>query len=207
MKGQLYVISAPSGAGKTSLIKALLQQLDNVMISISHTTRAARVGETNGEHYYFVDIDTFQQQIKQNDFLEHAQVFDNYYGTSRQAVAKSLAGGQDVILEIDWQGAQQICQSMEDVISIFILPPSYEALSQRLKQRGQDSKAVIQRRMDDAISDMQQSRGFDYIIINDQFDDAVQDLLTIFQSHRLRRKQVAAATKNTPFIQTLLHDE
>ncbi len=202
MNAQLYVISAPSGAGKTSLIHALLKQLDNVMLSISHTTRQAREGEVDGKHYYFTNTQQFQQQLDQGDFLESAQVFDYYYGTSRQAVNDSLANGQDVILEIDWQGAKQVLESMENAISIFILPPSYETLQQRLNQRGQDSAEVIQRRMDDAMTDMQQSRHFEYIVINDDFDTAVNDLQAIFKSHRLRREQVAE--KASPFIKGLI---
>jgi len=205
MKGQLYVISAPSGAGKTSLIKALLQKIDNAMISISHTTRLARVGEREGEHYHFVATEAFQQQITQNGFLEYAKVFEHYYGTSHQAVTDSLTQGQDVILEIDWQGAEQICQRSEDVIRIFILPPSYAALSQRLNSRGQDPAEVIQRRLDAAMSDMRHAREFDYIVINDDFDQAVQDLLSIFQSQRLRKHYMAASQAH-PFIHTLLNE-
>lgn len=202
MKGQLYVISAPSGAGKTSLVTALVAKLEDVVISISHTTRPPRVGETDGKHYHFVDKEKFQQLIHANDFLEYAEVFDNFYGTSASEVNTLLAEGKDIILEIDWQGAEQIRQRYDDVISIFILPPSCNELEVRLKNRCQDSDEVIQRRLSDAMSDMSNCRAFDYIVINDNFDTALQHLQGIFQSHRLTTHRVIA--RNDPLINELI---
>lgn len=186
MSGQLYIVSAPSGAGKTSLLTALREQLDQIVISVSHTTRAPREGETNGQHYHFVTVAEFQEQVAQENFLEYAQVFDNYYGTSRLAVNKLLAQGKDVILEIDWQGAQQVRSRTDDALSIFILPPSKAALEQRLTGRGQDSDEIIQRRMRDAQSEMSHYPEYDYVVINDDFAVALEELKSIFQSQRLR---------------------
>lgn len=202
MKGQLYVISAPSGAGKTSLVTALVAKLEDVVISISHTTRPPRVGETDGKHYHFVDKEKFQQLIHANDFLEYAEVFDNFYGTSASEVNTLLAEGKDIILEIDWQGAEQIRQRYNNVISIFILPPSCDELEVRLKNRCQDSDEVIQRRLSDAMSDMSNCHAFDYIVINDNFDTALQHLQGIFQSHRLTTHRVIA--RNDPLINELI---
>lgn len=186
MTGQLYIVSAPSGAGKTSLLTQLRQQLDDIVVSVSHTTRVAREGEVDGQHYHFVSVDAFKAQVEQNNFLEYAQVFDNYYGTSRLAVDELLAQGKDVILEIDWQGAQQVRSRTDNVVSIFILPPSQAALEERLTGRGQDSQEIIQRRMHDAQSEMSHYPEYDYLVINDDFETALQELKSIFVSHRLR---------------------
>ena len=202
MKGQLYVISAPSGAGKTSLVHALLDTLSGISLSISHTTRPARTGEEHGKHYYFVDVEQFEQQIANEDFLEYANVFGNYYGTSQSTVRELLEKGDDVILEIDWQGAAQIREKFADVISIFILPPSHTELENRLRNRSTDSDEVIQQRLQEATSDMQQCKFFDYIVINDNFDQALQDLVSIFHSNRLSTQRVL--TCNNRFIQELV---
>ena len=187
--GQLYIVSAPSGAGKTSLLNALCQQLKHLTISVSHTTRAPRPGEVDGEHYHFVNVETFQQEIAQGLFLEYAPVFDNYYGTSKIAVDALLAARKDVILEIDWQGARQVRERADSVISIFILPPSQASLEERLLNRKQDSEAIIQRRMRDARNEISHYSEYDYVIINDDFDDALADLVAIFRSERLRLKR------------------
>lgn len=192
MRGQLYVISAPSGAGKTSLVAALLRQEPNVKVSVSHTTRAPRLGEENGVNYHFIDKDNFNARIDAGDFLEHAQVFDHFYGTSQQAVEAQLNAGHDVILEIDWQGAQQIRRLRPDVISIFIAPPSIVELRTRLTGRGTDSDEIIERRMQDAVNEIRHYSEFDYLIINDAFDIALAELTTIFRAQRLRlHRQVA----------------
>jgi guanylate kinase len=174
--GTLYIVSAPSGAGKTSLLKVLLEDMKDIAVSVSHTTRAMRPGEENGVHYHFVDVESFQQMTAAGDFLEHAQVFDNFYGTSQAAVTAQLASGQDVILEIDWQGAQQVRKHFADAVSIFILPPSKAALRERLTDRGQDDEAIIDRRMRDAEAEMSHYAEFDYLVVNDDFDTAVADL-------------------------------
>ncbi|WP_020393719.1 guanylate kinase [Thiolinea disciformis] len=184
--GQLYIVSAPSGAGKTSLMNALCARLNYVKVSVSHTTRKPRPGEENGVHYHFVDVETFQREIEQGLFLEYAKVFDNYYGTSRVAVQTLLDAGVDVILEIDWQGARLVKSATEEVVSIFILPPSREALEQRLRARNQDDEAVIQRRMRDARQEMSHYDEYDYLVINDDFGDTLENLLAIFNSHRLQ---------------------
>lgn len=184
--GTLYVFSAPSGAGKTSLVKALLEQTKAIGVSVSHTTRDPREGEINGKDYNFVTQDEFKSLIEQNAFLEHAQVFDNFYGTSQFWVEQELESGRDVILEIDWQGAQQIRQQMPDMVSVFILPPSREELLKRLTGRGTDSEEVIARRMQDAESEMSHYAEFDYLIINDDFDTALLELRSIVLARRQR---------------------
>ncbi len=184
--GQLYVVSAPSGAGKSSLLTALRERLPQLAVSVSHTTRQPRSGEQDGVHYHFIDVETFREQVAAEQFLEYAQVFDNYYGTSRQTVDALLAAGKDVILEIDWQGAQQVRERADSVVSIFILPPSIDALSERLHGRGQDSEATIQRRMRDAQSEMSHYPEYDYVVINDDFATALDDLAAIFRSERLK---------------------
>ena len=185
-QGQLYIVSAPSGAGKTSLLNALRGQLQYVTVSLSHTTRAPRPGEKDGWHYRFVSKEAFQEAISQGHFLEYAEVFGNFYGTSRLAVNELLDAGKDVILEIDWQGARQVRAATDDVISIFILPPSLEALEERLRNRNQDEAAVIQRRMDEARNEMSHYPEYDYLIINDEFEDALEKLNYIFRAGRLR---------------------
>lgn len=184
-KGTLFIISAPSGAGKSSLVNALIKRLAFVYLSISHTTRAMRPGEEEGEHYHFVSIDDFKAMVEHGDFLEHAQVFDNFYGTSKSWVDAELAKGHDVILEIDWQGAQQIRKMMPDCKGIFILPPSMEALHDRLEKRAQDSEDVIQRRMKDAQNEMSHYDEYDYVIINDDFYKALDELCAIFVAERM----------------------
>ncbi|MGB1310769.1 MAG: guanylate kinase [Leucothrix sp.] len=188
--GSLYIVSAPSGAGKTSLIKALLESVDGIEVSVSHTTRAMREGETNGQHYHFVDVATFEKGIGEGLFLEYAKVFENYYGTSRSTVQQRLEDGVDVILEIDWQGAQQIRQLMPDNYSIFILPPSIAELEQRLTTRNQDAEAVIARRISQAREDVQHYVEYDHIIVNDDFNTALQALSSIFESNRTQRNKV-----------------
>jgi len=188
--GTLYILSAPSGAGKSSLLRALLDAMgDSVAVSVSHTTRKPRPGEVNGKDYHFVDLATFQAMVDASAFLEHAQVFDNRYGTSRLAVERQLSAGQDVILEIDWQGARLVRALMPDATGIFILPPSREALRERLQRRGQDDTAVIARRMRDAISEMSHYDEYDYLVINDVFERALEDLEAILRSRRLRFAQ------------------
>ncbi|MFZ1570940.1 MAG: guanylate kinase [Thiolinea sp.] len=187
--GQLYIVSAPSGAGKTSLLNELCKQLKHLTISVSHTTRAPRPGEVDGEHYHFVSLETFKEEIEQNLFLEYAQVFDNYYGTSKTAVDTLLTARKDVILEIDWQGARQVRERADSVISIFILPPSQTSLEERLRNRQQDSEEIIQRRMRDARNEIAHYSEYDYVIINDNFEDALADLVAIFRSERLRLKR------------------
>ncbi len=185
--GKLYIISAPSGAGKTSLVRQLITEVDNLIVSISHTTRPIRPGETNGEDYYFITPAEFQALLNNHDLLEHASVFDNYYGTSKTTVEKNLDQGVDVILEIDWQGAQQIKKLRPESISIFILPPSTEILQQRLQNRGQDEDHVIARRMRDAVTEMSHHSEFDYLLVNDVFERALTELKSIIIANRLTK--------------------
>jgi guanylate kinase len=185
--GTLYIISAPSGAGKSSLVKALLEtSRDGVALSVSHTTRAPRPGEVDGSDYHFTDVERFTAMVAAGEFLEHAQVFDNFYGTSRQAVEQQLVAGLDVILEIDWQGARAVRACMPATLSIFVLPPSRAELEARLTARGQDDAAVIARRMRDAVSEMSHYDEYDYLIINDVFEQARDQLAAIMQARRLR---------------------
>ncbi|WP_067863105.1 guanylate kinase [Neptuniibacter marinus] len=185
-KGTLYVVSAPSGAGKTSLVKAMLEQDSEIVVSVSHTTRDMRPGEVDGVDYNFVSMTQFNQMIEDADFLEFAEVFTNKYGTSQRWVEAQLAQGKDVILEIDWQGAQQIRRLMPDCLSIFILPPSREVLEQRLNGRGTDSEEVIGLRMSEAASEMSHYSEYDYLVINDNFDTALMELHGIFLAQRMK---------------------
>ncbi|HIE90711.1 MAG: guanylate kinase [Methylophilaceae bacterium] len=186
MQGNLFIITAASGAGKTSLVKALLEKDQHIKLSISHTTRAQRQGEDNGVHYHFVKEDCFLALLEAGDFIESALVHSARYGTSRSKVNAALAAGSDVVLEIDWQGAEQVKKLYPDAISIFILPPSLEALEERLSNRGQDSAEVIAERMAVADAEMRHVVAFDYVTINDKFDNALQDLIAIIQSQRLK---------------------
>jgi guanylate kinase len=174
--GKLIVISAPSGAGKTTLVKALCEADPELMVSVSHTTRPRRDGEEEGIAYHFTDVDSFREMVDGEQFLEHAKVFDNYYGTSKAAVEAQLDKGIDVILEIDWQGAQGVRQLIPESISVFILPPSYQALETRLTGRGEDDAGTIQRRMDDAINELSHYKEYDYLVINDELELALSEL-------------------------------
>lgn len=196
--GKLYIISAPSGAGKTSLVKQMAADLDDLLVSVSHTTRQQRPGEIHGKDYYFVSEEEFQAMLAQQDFLEYAQVFDHYYGTARQTVTENLNAGSDVILEIDWQGARQIRKKMPECLSIFILPPSTAVLEQRLRKRGQDSELIISRRMQDAVAEMQHYDEYDYLLVNDDFDQALMQLKSIVISERLKK------TRQKPALAALL---
>jgi guanylate kinase len=178
-RGRLFVIAAPSGAGKTSLVKALMEREAGLRFSVSYTTRRPRPKETPGVDYFFVDKAEFEAMITRGEFLEHARVFDNYYGTALAQVEASLAAGQDLILEIDWQGAQQVRAKLPECHSIFILPPSREELERRLRGRGTDAEDVIQRRLRDAASDMTHWSEFDYVVVNDDFERALADLQAI----------------------------
>ena len=182
-RGRLFVIAAPSGAGKTSLVKALLQRRPELHVSISHTTRARRPTEEHGREYYFVTVPEFQDLIAKGEFLEYAQVFDNFYGTGRRPVEQQLAQGRNVILEIDWQGARLVRAAMPECSSIFILPPSRTALEDRLRNRKTDSAEVIARRLRDAVGDMSHWNEFDYAVVNDDFERAVTDLGRIVDGH------------------------
>ena len=186
--GQLYVISAPSGAGKTSLVKALLESTPNLEVSVSHTTRDIRPGETDGINYHFVDESEFEAIRDANGFFEWAQVFGNFYGTSSQAVQEKLADGIDVILEIDWQGARQVTALVNTAISIFVLPPSTAALRSRLTDRGQDNDEIIDGRMRAARDEMAHYSDADFIVLNDDFETALHDLQSIVRAHRLSQE-------------------
>ncbi|HDZ34157.1 MAG TPA: guanylate kinase [Pseudoalteromonas sp.] len=187
-RGNLFILSAPSGAGKSSLINALLKKHADMKVSVSHTTRAPRPGEENGMHYHFVSTDEFKALIAKDDFFEWAQVFDNYYGTSKQAIESQLDAGIDVFLDIDWQGAQQVRKIMPSVQTIFILPPSKEELEQRLNNRGQDSAEVIASRMAKAQSETSHYNEYDFVIVNDDFESALADIETIVMAQRLTLK-------------------
>ncbi|KPV39100.1 guanylate kinase [Thiohalorhabdus denitrificans] len=184
--GLLIILSAPSGAGKTSLYRALLERVDGVVASVSHTTRAPRPGERDGVDYHFVDEAEFERQVAEGAFLEHARVFDRYYGTSRAAVEAERAAGRDVVLEIDWQGARQIRERVADAVSVFVLPPSREALRERLEGRGQDDPEVIERRMRDAEAEISHYAEYDYVIVNDEFEEALGSLVAVVRGERCR---------------------
>ncbi|MBR2515414.1 MAG: guanylate kinase [Halomonas sp.] len=201
-QGTLFIVSAPSGAGKTSLVRELIESLDGIQVSVSHTTRNKREGEVDGVNYHFIPVADFEAKIADGDFFEYAKVFDNYYGTSRQAVQMLLDAGQDVILEIDWQGAQQVRQQLSSAVSIFILPPSRSELERRLASRGTDEHAVIARRMRDAVSEMSHFDEYDYLVINDDFTTALQELQSLVISRRLTR--AAMQERHAPLLDALL---
>ncbi|MDR5893729.1 guanylate kinase [Halomonas mongoliensis] len=201
-QGTLFIVSAPSGAGKTSLVRELIESLDGIQVSVSHTTRAMRPGEVDGVNYHFVDVPVFEAMIERGEFFEHARVFDNYYGTSRPAVQAALDAGQDVILEIDWQGARQVRSQMPDAVSIFILPPSRDELERRLASRGTDEHAVIERRMRDAVSEMSHHDEYDYLVVNDDFTTALRELQALVVAQRLSRDR--ASQSYAPLLTALL---
>ncbi|GAB2514741.1 MULTISPECIES: guanylate kinase [Microbulbifer] len=203
--GTLYTVSAPSGAGKTSLVKALIEADTQVTVSVSHTTRPMRPGEIDGINYHFVDHDGFAGMLQESAFLEHAQVFENFYGTSKAWVEETLASGRDVILEIDWQGAQQVRKLMPETVGIFILPPSQQALHERLTGRGQDDQAVIDKRMAQAIDEMSHYVETDYLVINDDFTTALNELRAIMvaERQRLARQQ----EQHAGLLQSLLRSQ
>ena len=180
--GRLYVVAAPSGAGKTSLVKALMEREPRIQFSVSYTTRHPRPNEIPGRDYHFVSHERFQEMIANHEFLEHAQVFDNCYGTGVHTVQEALSNGEQLLLEIDWQGARQVRSRIPEAVSIFILPPSRAALEQRLKGRSTDSDEVIQRRLRDAAEDLGHWREFDYVVINDRFERAIEDLQAIVEN-------------------------
>jgi len=184
--GLLIVVSAPSGAGKTSLVNALVSSDRNITVSVSHTTRARRGNERDGADYHFVDAAKFAAMRDADAFLEHATVFGNSYGTSRERVERELAAGRDVLLEIDWQGAQQIRRTFPSAVSLFILPPSHEALRERLHLRGQDNDDAIRKRTAEAVIEMSHHAEYDYIVVNDHFDQAIEDVKAIIRAERLR---------------------
>ena len=184
-KGNLYIISAPSGAGKTSLVKELISSLNSLSVSVSHTTRQKREGEIDGKDYFFISVEKFKMMQVDSAFLESAQVFDNFYGTAQKTVEDTLLQGNDVILEIDWQGAQQIRKLLPTSISIFFLPPSIETLRQRLEGRGKDDAEIIARRMRDAVTEMRHYPEFDYVVVNEDFGVALNELKSIVIANRL----------------------
>ncbi len=204
MRGTLFIIAAPSGAGKSSIVNAVLANTPGIALSISYTSRAPRPGERHAQHYHFISAEQFQQMIAAGDFFEHALVHGDYKGTARQSVEPQLAAGNDVLLEIDWQGARQVREKMPDALSVFILPPSRQALETRMRNRGQDSEEVIARRLAAAREEMSHHSEFDFLIVNDDFDTAVREMQSIFLSSRLRRER--QVQRHADLIDTLLRD-
>ena len=203
VRARMFIVSAPSGAGKTSLVRRAVAELDDLAVSVSHTTRPMRPGETDGVDYHFVDRDAFAAMVDDDRFLEYAEVFGNFYGTSVDAVQECLARGQDVVLEIDWQGAKQVRKKLEDVVSIFVLPPSRAVLLERLRGRGSDSEAVIERRTAEAVIEMQQYHRADYLIVNDDFDKALAELKAVVVAHRVAKS--VQALRHAGLITSLTH--
>jgi guanylate kinase len=201
-RGTLYIVAAPSGAGKSSIVNAVLARDPEIALSISFTSRAARPGERHAQHYHFISADAFKAMIRAGDFFEYAEVHGDWKGTARQSVEPQLAAGKDVLLEIDWQGARQVREKVPDAVSVFILPPSRDALEQRMRARGQDSEAVIQRRLAAAREEMSHYDEFDYVIVNDVFDVAVAQMQAIFTASRLRRE--AQDVRHADLIAALL---
>ena len=187
VRGTLFIVAAPSGAGKSSIVNAVLRDTPGIALSISYTSRAPRPGERHAQHYHFIDAAEFERMIAAGDFFEHARVHGDYKGTARQSVEPQLAAGQDVLLEIDWQGARQVREQMPDALSVFILPPSRQALESRMRSRGQDSEEVIARRLAAAREEMSHYDEFDFLIVNDDFEAAVREMQAIFVGSRQRR--------------------
>jgi len=204
-RGSLFIVAAPSGAGKSSLVNAVLARHADIALSVSFTSRPPRPGEIDGKHYHFVDADRFRAMVEAGDFFEHAEVHGDLKGTARQSVEPFLAQGRDVLLEIDWQGARQVRALIPDAVSVFILPPSRQALEQRMRKRAQDSEAVIQRRLAAAREEMEHYAEFDYVIVNDRFEQAVEEMAAIFLAHRLRR--TVQAVRHRGLIEGLLAPE
>jgi len=202
-RARMFIVSAPSGAGKTSLVRRAVAEVADLAVSISHTTRQPRPGEVNGEHYHFTDRAGFEAMIDDDRFLEYAEVFGNFYGTSVDAAQRCLGAGQDVILEIDWQGAKQVRKKLDDVVSIFILPPSRATLIERLRGRGQDSEAVIERRTREAVTEMKQYHHSDYLIVNDEFELALAELKSVIVAHRVTKAR--QALRHAGLITSLTH--
>ncbi len=200
-KGNIFVVTAPSGAGKTTLVAALLAADKNVNLSVSYTTRAPREGEVNGKDYHFVSRDVFEAMIARGEFLESAEVYGNYYGTSQVWIQEAVAAGKDILLEIDWQGAQQVRRLFPEAIGVFILPPSVETLANRLKGRGKDSDEVIARRMQVAKEEMSHVDEFTYVIVNEMIDEAVRDIVSIVRCERLRLEK--QSTRHAALISEL----
>ncbi|KFN43609.1 guanylate kinase [Arenimonas oryziterrae] len=202
LRGTLYIVAAPSGAGKSSLVNAVLAREPGISLSISFTSRAPRPGERHAQHYHFVSKDEFERMIAAGDFFEYALVHGDYKGTARQSVEPQLAAGKDVLLEIDWQGARQVREKMPEAVSVFILPPSRDALQTRMRNRGQDSEETIARRLAAAREEMSHYGEFDYVIVNEHFDAAAAELRAIFVAQRLRRP--AQSERHAALIQALL---
>ncbi len=202
MRGTLFIVAAPSGAGKSSIVNACLARDPNICLSISFTSRDPRPGERPGEHYNFISREEFKRMIEAGDFFEHALVHGDWKGTARQSVEPQLAAGRDVLLEIDWQGAGQVRRQVADAVGVFILPPSREALDQRMRKRGQDSEDVMARRLAAAREEMSHYDEFDYLIVNEDFDTAVDEMCAIFAASRLRRE--TQAQRHRGLIATLL---
>jgi len=202
MRGTLYIVAAPSGAGKSSLVNAVLSRESGIVLSISFTSRKARPGERHAQHYHFISKEEFEAMIANGDFFEHALVHGDYKGTAKQSVEPQLASGKDVLLEIDWQGARQVREKLPDAISIFILPPSKDALETRMRNRGQDSEEVISQRLANAREEMSHYNEFDFVIVNEHFDAAVSELRAIFQAQRLKCE--AQQQRHAELIKTLL---
>ena len=205
MRGTLFIVAAPSGAGKSSIVNAVLARDPNICLSISFTSRPPRPGERHAEHYHFVSADEFKGMVAAGDFFEHALVHGDWKGTAKQSVEPQLAQGKDVLLEIDWQGARQVRSQVADAVSVFILPPSRQALEQRMRVRGQDSDEVIQRRLAAAREEMSHYDEFDYVIVNEHFTTAVEEMCAIFTASRLRREPQVA--RHSRLISALLADE
>ncbi|MCY7313761.1 MAG: guanylate kinase [Pseudoxanthomonas sp.] len=205
MRGTLYVVAAPSGAGKSSIVNAVLARDPQIALSISFTSRQPRPGERHAQHYNFVSADEFRAMIRAGDFFEYAQVHGDWKGTARQSVEPQLAAGKDVLLEIDWQGARQVRAKVADAVAVFILPPSRQALEQRMRNRGQDSEAVIQQRLAAAREEMSHFDEFDYLIVNEVFQTAVDEMCAIFSASRLRREP--QVVRHAALVSALLADE
>lgn len=203
-KGVMLVLSSPSGAGKSSICKSLMSLDTNLSLSISTTTRKKRPNENSGEDYFFVSTEKFKEMLSNNHFLEHASVFDNYYGTDKSLVEKKINNGEDLIFDIDWQGAQQLREKMrEDIVSIFILPPSKKELARRLKSRGQDSAEVVKKRMDGASAEITHWAEYDYVVINEDLNQSVKAVLVILKAERMKRTRQEGLVE---FVRSITHD-